>query len=151
VIPTKGYCDGGELSPLALEILGRCVDAVSQNECSHNEAIGNDDENSKRKGCDKHHITYLWNSDLFGDTLNDLRQLSLIEIFNASDGECYHVVLHPSVSDWIKMRIKDPIIRCKYFLFSSEILSRLIGIISGLENSIETYSLTLSRNSIIPS
>jgi len=170
----KGYCDGRQLSPSALEILGRCVDAVSQNERSHNETLGKDDEyeeddeneddwkdeedgeneddwkdeeddeDSQREEYNNRNITYLWNSDLFGDILNDLRQLSLIEMFNVSDDDCYHVVLHPLVSDWIKIRIKDPSIRYKYFLFSSEILCRLIGIVSDLESTTEKYSLTMA-------
>jgi tetratricopeptide (TPR) repeat protein len=144
-------CHGRALTAFELEVLGRCVVSLPGKH-RNNEAWSAGNEDAEDEGdCQRENngVVHVWNSLAFGDILNDLRQLSLIQTLDISDDEYHHIAIHPLVNEWIKIRIKDPQAKYNYFLLSVTILHNMVQSISDLENAPETYSRTFSARQIV--
>ncbi|KAG4440354.1 hypothetical protein IFR05_004147 [Cadophora sp. M221] len=85
-----------------------------------------------------------WDSENFGEILNDLSEMSLVQSWAWGDDEYRHLSLHPLIKDWIRIRSNDEETQ-QYALISSKVLKASLD--ANLYH--ETFAFPLSTQQVI--
>ncbi|KAH9210670.1 P-loop containing nucleoside triphosphate hydrolase protein, partial [Leptodontidium sp. 2 PMI_412] len=85
-----------------------------------------------------------WDSESFGEILNDLSELSLVQSWAWGEDEYRHLSLHPLIKDWIRIRSNDEETH-QYALISSKVLQATLD--ANLHH--KSFSFPLSTQQIL--